>query len=200
MAAGALAAVPLIWMRFGRGYAAVVLLGLLLPLSSGHYEGLGRYCSVLFPLAIMLGSLKGEARHFGLLTGFVLFYALVGLLGVLAVPVGFLISNVMLAPVSWWYARTAEQFSPRGRTLRLLWTSILMGALWVAAPLRLPFGAAEAVLAAGFVLWMGLNVNKSDVSRVRDIFVKRARRRGERRSDSKPDRERDAEQIDYDGF
>lgn len=76
MATSALIAVPFIWIRFGRGYAAVVILGLLLPLSSGQYEGLGRYCSVLFPLAILLGSLKGEARHFGLLTGFVLFYTL----------------------------------------------------------------------------------------------------------------------------
>jgi Mannosyltransferase (PIG-V) len=76
MATGALIAVPFVWQRFGRGYAAIVLLGLLLPLSSGQYEGLGRYCSVLFPLPILLGSLKGETRHLGLITSFVLFYAL----------------------------------------------------------------------------------------------------------------------------
>ena len=76
LATGALLSVPFIWMRFGRGYAAVVILGLLLPLSSGQYEGLGRYCSVLFPLPILFGSLKGETRHLGLLTSFVLFYTL----------------------------------------------------------------------------------------------------------------------------
>lgn len=76
MATGALLTVPFIWQRLGRGYAAVVVMGLLLPLSSGQYEGLGRYCSVLFPLSIWLGSLKGETRHMGLLTSFVLFYAL----------------------------------------------------------------------------------------------------------------------------
>jgi hypothetical protein len=76
MATGALIAVPFIWQRFGRGYAAIVVMGLLLPLSSGQYEGLGRYCSVLFPLSILFGSLKGETRHLGLMTGFVLFYAL----------------------------------------------------------------------------------------------------------------------------
>ena len=48
----------------------------MLPLSSGQFEGLGRYCAVLFPLSIWLGSLKGETRHLGLMTGFVLFYAL----------------------------------------------------------------------------------------------------------------------------
>jgi hypothetical protein len=76
MATGALVAVPFIWTRFGRGYAALVVLGLLLPLSSGQYEGLGRYCSVLFPLPILFGSIKGETRHLGMMTGFVLFYAL----------------------------------------------------------------------------------------------------------------------------
>jgi hypothetical protein len=76
MATGALIAVPFIWQRLGRGYAAIVVMGLLLPLSSGQYEGLGRYCSVLFPLPLLFGSLKGETRHLGLMTGFVMFYAL----------------------------------------------------------------------------------------------------------------------------
>jgi hypothetical protein len=75
-AAVALVSVPFVWMRFGRGYAAVIVLGLLLPLSSGQFEGLGRYCSVLFPLPILWASLNGETRHLGLLTGFVLFYSL----------------------------------------------------------------------------------------------------------------------------
>lgn len=75
-AAGALLALPFIWQRFGRGYAAIVVLGLILPLSSGQYEGLGRYCAVLFPLPMLLGSLKGEARHFGLFAGCVMFYTL----------------------------------------------------------------------------------------------------------------------------
>ena len=75
-ATGALIALPFIWLRFGRGYAAIVVCGLLLPLSSGQYEGLGRYCSVLFPLPIFFGSLKGETRHLGLMTGFVMFYTL----------------------------------------------------------------------------------------------------------------------------
>lgn len=73
-ATAALVAVPFVWQRFGRGYAAIIVMGLLLPLSSGQYEGLGRYCSVLFPLPILFGSLKGETRHFGLMAGFVMFY------------------------------------------------------------------------------------------------------------------------------
>lgn len=75
-ATGALIAVPFLWMRLGPAYALLVVLGLLLPLSSGAYEGLGRYCSVLFPLPILLGSLKGETRHLGFMAGFVMFYTL----------------------------------------------------------------------------------------------------------------------------
>src|SRR5687768_13694155 len=75
-AAAALAAVPFVWKRFGGGYAAVIVLGLLLPLSSSQYEGLGRYCSVLFPLPILLGSLPGATRHHGLMMGFAMVYAL----------------------------------------------------------------------------------------------------------------------------
>jgi len=68
--------VPFIWQRFGRGYAAIVVFGLIVPLSSGQYEGLGRYCSVLFPLPVLLGSLNGHARHLGLIAGCVMFYTL----------------------------------------------------------------------------------------------------------------------------
>lgn len=75
-AAAALLAVPFIWIRFGLGYAAIVVMGLWLPLSSGQFEGLGRYCSVLFPLPMLFGSLQGETRHLGLLTGFVMLYTL----------------------------------------------------------------------------------------------------------------------------
>ncbi len=75
-ATAVLLTVPFIWRRFGIGYASLVVLGLVLPLSSGQFEGLGRYCAVLFPLSIWLGSLKGETRHLGLMTGFVLFYTL----------------------------------------------------------------------------------------------------------------------------
>jgi hypothetical protein len=75
-AAAALIAVPFIYMRFGRGYAAIVVMGLLLPLSSGQFEGLGRYCSVLFPLPILFASMPGQTRHLGLMAGFVMFYTL----------------------------------------------------------------------------------------------------------------------------
>jgi hypothetical protein len=62
-ATSALVLAPLVWKRFGFGYAAIVVLGLVLPLSSGLYEGLGRYTAVLFPLPIYLASLPGHTRH-----------------------------------------------------------------------------------------------------------------------------------------
>jgi hypothetical protein len=59
----ALAFVPLIWRRFNAGYALIVVAGIILPLSSGSFEGLGRYCSVQFPIALAMASLGGELRH-----------------------------------------------------------------------------------------------------------------------------------------
>ena len=67
---------PLVWRRLGFGYASVVLLGLVLPLSSGQFEGLGRYTSVLFPLPIYLGSLDGDTRHVVLIAAAAMLYTL----------------------------------------------------------------------------------------------------------------------------
>jgi hypothetical protein len=75
-AAVALAMTPFVWRRFGLGYAAVIVLGLVLPLSSGQFEGLGRYGAVLFPLPIYLGSVAGETRHVVLISTAAMFYAL----------------------------------------------------------------------------------------------------------------------------
>ncbi len=72
----ALATVPFVWRRFGFGYAAIIFLGLVLPLSSEQLEGLGRYCAVLFPIPLLLAGLRGEARHSWLMACFVLFYSL----------------------------------------------------------------------------------------------------------------------------
>lgn len=70
----ALALVPMIWRRFGGGYALIVLGGMLLPLSSGQLEGLGRYGSVQFPLALALASGRGNARHIVTLSVFAILY------------------------------------------------------------------------------------------------------------------------------
>lgn len=72
----ALATTPWVWKRFGFGYALIILLGLILPLSSGQYEGLGRYCAVLFPISILAGSTEGETRHSWLIACSMLFFGL----------------------------------------------------------------------------------------------------------------------------
>jgi Gpi18-like mannosyltransferase len=59
----ALALVPVIWRRFSAGYALIVLAALLLPLSSGQFEGLARYTAVQFPVFLALASFGGEVRH-----------------------------------------------------------------------------------------------------------------------------------------
>lgn len=49
--------VPIVWWRLGTAYALFMVANLALPLSSGQYEGLGRYTSVLFPVALLGGSI-----------------------------------------------------------------------------------------------------------------------------------------------
>ena len=69
-------AVPFVWRRFGAGYGSFMLLNLWLPLSSGVFEGVGRYCSVLFPCFIWLATIRSRAASTALLVGFALFYTL----------------------------------------------------------------------------------------------------------------------------
>ena len=76
----ALVLVPLIWRRFNAGYALIVLAALALPLSSGQFEGLARYTSVQFPVALALASLGAQSgdniRHHALLATFAALYGL----------------------------------------------------------------------------------------------------------------------------
>jgi hypothetical protein len=55
------AAVPFVWSRLGAAYGLFMLANLWLPLSSGVFEGVGRYCAVLFPCFIWLASLRSRA-------------------------------------------------------------------------------------------------------------------------------------------
>ncbi len=61
-----IAAIPFVWMRFGVAYAVFMIANLWLPLSSGVFEGLGRYCSVLFPFFIWAASFRSRPLFFAL--------------------------------------------------------------------------------------------------------------------------------------
>jgi hypothetical protein len=69
-------AVPFVWRRLGAGYGLFMLLNLYLPLSSGAFEGVGRYCAVLFPCFIWLASIRSRVVTTGLVVAFSLFYTL----------------------------------------------------------------------------------------------------------------------------
>jgi hypothetical protein len=69
-------AIPFVWRRFGAAYGLFMLLNLWLPFSSGALEGIGRYCSVLFPCFIWLGSLPSRTMFTALVVGFAMFYTL----------------------------------------------------------------------------------------------------------------------------
>jgi hypothetical protein len=69
-------AVPFVWRQLGAAYGLFMLLNLWLPLSSGVFEGMGRYCSVLFPCFIWLATIRSRPVSTALVVIFALFYTL----------------------------------------------------------------------------------------------------------------------------
>jgi len=67
---------PFVWRRFGAAYGSFMLLNLWLPLSSRTFEGLGRYCSVLFPAFIWMAAIKSDNVRLGIAIAFAMFYSL----------------------------------------------------------------------------------------------------------------------------
>ena len=68
--------IPFVWRRFGAAYGLFMLANLWVPLSSGAFEGLGRYCSVLFPAFIWLASIRSRFVSSSIVVVFALFYTL----------------------------------------------------------------------------------------------------------------------------
>ena len=69
--------VPFVWRRFGAAYGLFMAVNLWLPLSSGQYEGWGRYCSVMFPWFIWLASLRSRLVSTWLVVAFAMLYVAV---------------------------------------------------------------------------------------------------------------------------
>jgi len=67
--------VPFVWARLGAPYGIFLLVNLWLPLSSGQYEGLGRYCSVLFPFHIWLAGSVSRRTSTVILVASAMLYA-----------------------------------------------------------------------------------------------------------------------------
>ena len=67
-------AIPFVWRRFGAAYGLFMLANLWLPLSSGVFEGVGRYCSVLFPFFLWLGLIRSSALFWIVALGFAALY------------------------------------------------------------------------------------------------------------------------------
>jgi hypothetical protein len=70
------AAIPLVWWRLGAGYGLYMLANLWLPLSSGQYEGMGRYCAVLFPFFILVSGIKWRGGYLAIIAVSALLYTL----------------------------------------------------------------------------------------------------------------------------
>lgn len=69
-------AIPFVWARLGAAYALFMALNLWLPLSSGTYEGIGRYCAVLFPFFIWLAAFRSSGVYTWTLVAFAALYTL----------------------------------------------------------------------------------------------------------------------------
>jgi len=72
----ALVSVPFVWWRLDGGYAIYMLLMLWLPLTSGKYDDLGRTCALLFPLFILVASIRWRVVFIGIAVTSAMFYAL----------------------------------------------------------------------------------------------------------------------------
>jgi hypothetical protein len=67
---------PVLWWRLGAGYGLLIAANLALPLSSGQFEGLGRYCAVLFPFQIWLASVVPDGGRPLVFAGYGVLYAI----------------------------------------------------------------------------------------------------------------------------
>src|SRR5205807_2858333 len=70
------ATVPFVWRRFGAAYGLFMAANLWLPLSSGQYEGLGRYCAVMFPFFIWAATWRSRVMYLAILVSSAMFYTL----------------------------------------------------------------------------------------------------------------------------
>ncbi|MBI4476949.1 MAG: hypothetical protein HY654_07230 [Acidobacteria bacterium] len=66
---------PFVFLRLGLALGAYTLAAVLLPLSSSDMQGIGRYTAVLFPIFIVLGTLRSDRLHEALLVVSALFLA-----------------------------------------------------------------------------------------------------------------------------
>jgi len=58
---------PFVGRRFGAAFVVHMVLNLWLPLSSGVFEGVGRYCAVLFPFCFEIATTRPFILRQGLL-------------------------------------------------------------------------------------------------------------------------------------
>ena len=67
---------PLVGRRVGAAYVVHMALNLWLPLSSGVFEGVGRYCAVLFPFYFVMATARPSILRQGLLAASAALYML----------------------------------------------------------------------------------------------------------------------------
>ncbi|MGH9140873.1 MAG: mannosyltransferase family protein [Vicinamibacterales bacterium] len=76
VALAVLALIPAVFARLGVGLGAYVLVSLMVPLTGSDLQGIGRYMAVVFPIFMLLGSVRSPRVHEAILVVFSLFLAL----------------------------------------------------------------------------------------------------------------------------
>jgi hypothetical protein len=69
-------AIPFVWRRLGVAYGILMVANLALPVSAGQFEGLGRYCAVLFPAFVWLATFRAPGVQAALTAGSAMLYVL----------------------------------------------------------------------------------------------------------------------------
>lgn len=67
---------PAVFVRFGAALGAYTLVSLLVPLTGSDLQGIGRYMAVVFPVFMLLGSVRSQEVHDAILVVWSLFRAL----------------------------------------------------------------------------------------------------------------------------
>jgi O-antigen/teichoic acid export membrane protein len=109
----------------------------------------------------------------------ILYYIYVPTFAVLAVPLSFFASDVVIGPASWLYALRREDYTPTARTIVLLLSSLPFGVAWAIVPLYFRPLTAKLILLLGLIVWSAMNVRRKDVEKVRQILGRRRRRNQE---------------------
>ncbi len=117
-----------------------------------------------------------------------MFFIYLDQFGLMAAPLAFFVSDLVIMPASWLWAVRREAYEPSRRTLLLLASSLVYGMEWVIAPIYLGGRNTQIALMLGLIVWAAINMRRGDIERALRIVGRgRRRRKGGASDDSMPE-------------